>query len=48
MQANEPKADDFARLRQLSFRHVLCGHGEPLRDEAKDAFSSRIAKVFSV
>jgi hypothetical protein len=48
MQMNEPKADDFARLRQLSFRHVLCGHGEPLRDEAKDAFSSRIAKVFSV
>jgi hypothetical protein len=45
---NEPKADDFARLRQLSFQHVLCGHGEPLRDDAKEAFSSRIAEVFGV
>ncbi len=48
LQVNEPKADDFARLRQLPFRHVLCGHGEPLRDEAKEAFSARIAKVFGV
>ena len=48
MQVNEPKADDFARLRNLSFRHVLCGHGEPLRDDAKEAFAGRIAKVFGV
>jgi hypothetical protein len=48
MQANEPKGEDFARLGQLSFRHVLCGHGDPLRDEAREAFSERFSKVFGV
>ena len=48
VRVNEPKADDFARLRQLSFQHVLCGHGEPLRDDAKEAFSGRIAEIFGV
>ena len=48
MQVNEPKAADFMKLRQLSFQHVLCGHGEPLRVDAKEAFCERIAKVFGV
>jgi hypothetical protein len=48
MRANEPRGDDFARLGQLSFRHVLCGHGDPFRDEAKEAFSDRFRKVFGV
>lgn len=48
VRVNEPKADDFARLRQLSFQHVLCGHGEPLRDDAKEAFSGRITELFGV
>src|SRR5262245_172131 len=26
-QINEPKAQDFARLQELSFRHAICGHG---------------------
>lgn len=48
MQVNEPRGDDFARLGQLSFRHALCGHGDPLRGEAKEAFSDRFSKVFGI
>jgi hypothetical protein len=48
MQVNEPKATDFVRLRELSFRHTLCGHGAPLRDTAKEAYTARIENVFGV
>lgn len=48
MQVNEPGGEDFARLRELSFRHVLCGHGEPLRDRAKEAYMDRFQRVFGV
>src|SRR5262245_9234462 len=37
MQVNETKAQDFGRLLELSFRHVLCGHGPPVRDTAREA-----------
>lgn len=45
-QGNDPQASDFARLKQLSFRHVLCAHGEPLRDAAHAAFSERFQREF--
>ncbi|GAA5182259.1 hypothetical protein GCM10025771_31150 [Niveibacterium umoris] len=48
MQVNEPAADDFTRLKELSFRHALCGHGQPLRDIAKDAYTERANTVFGV
>ena len=48
MQVNEPKGEDFARLKQLSFRHALCGHGQPLRDEAGERFSATFARLFGV
>lgn len=48
VQAAEPKADDFARLKQLSFKHALCGHGEPLRDTAQEDYSATFKRVFSV
>jgi hypothetical protein len=48
MQVNEPKAEDFLRLRELSFRHVLCGHGAPLHNTAKEAYTERIHRVFSI
>ncbi|WP_374404582.1 hypothetical protein [Niveibacterium sp.] len=47
MQVSEPKVDDFSRLRELSFKHALCGHGEPLRDIAAEAYGARIAQVFA-
>jgi hypothetical protein len=48
MQVNEPQGQDFVRLRELSFRHVLCGHGSPVRDTAKEAFVARFQRVFGV
>ncbi len=48
MQLNEPKAEDFVRLRELSFRHVLCGHGVPLRHIAKEAYTDRFHRVFGI
>jgi hypothetical protein len=48
LQVNEPRGEDFARLRELSFRHVLCGHGEPLRNRAKEAYTDRFQQVFGV
>jgi hypothetical protein len=43
-----PAADDFARLKALPFRHVLCGHGEPLIDKAHEAFSATFNRLFGV
>lgn len=48
MQVNEPKAEDFARLQELPFRHALCGHGAPVRDTAKQAYSERFNRVFGI
>jgi hypothetical protein len=48
MKVNEPKAEDFVRLRELSFRHVLCGHGAPLHDTAKEAYADRFHRVFGI
>jgi hypothetical protein len=46
LQLNEPKAQDFIRLRELPFRHALCGHGPPVRDTAKEAYTARFQHVF--
>ncbi len=46
MQVNEPKVQDFTRLRAIPFRHALCGHGVPLRDVAQEAFHARFSQVF--
>ena len=48
MQVNEPKADDFVRLAALPYKHVLCGHGAPLRDNAKEAYGERFRQVFGI
>lgn len=46
--ANQPQASDFARIKQLGFRHVLCAHGEPLRDTAHAAFSALFQREYGV
>ena len=46
LQAAEPGAEDFARLKTLTFRHTLCGHGEPLLEDAHMAFSSSFDRLF--
>lgn len=48
MKVNEPKAQDFIRLNELAFSHVLCGHGTPLRNNAQQAFAERFKQVFEI
>lgn len=46
MQMARPAPDDFARLQGHSYRHALCGHGEPLRDTAHEDFGATFQKLF--
>jgi hypothetical protein len=48
MQVNEPKGEDFVALQALPFRHVLCGHGAPLKNTAKEAYTDRFRAVFGI
>jgi hypothetical protein len=48
LQRATPEGDDFARLKTLSFKHALCGHGEPLRDTAHEDYSATINRLFNV
>ena len=48
MQAAQPGAEDFARLAQVPFAHVFCGHGEPLLHGAQDAYRATFARLFGV
>ena len=48
VQRAEPGAEDFTRLKQLSFRHALCGHGDPLRDTAHEDYSATFNRLFGV
>ena len=41
-----PSVTDFRRLLALPFRHLISGHGEPLRDEARAQIAASIAEVF--
>lgn len=47
MQVSEPRKEDFVRLLELEFRHVLCGHGAPLRDTAREAYAASVERVFA-
>ena len=44
--AAEPAAEDFNRLKTLNFRHVLCGHGQPLLNSAKEDFNATFSRLF--
>jgi hypothetical protein len=48
VQRATPEGDDFSRLIQLSFKHALCGHGDPLRDTAHEDYSATIHRMFGV
>ncbi|KXJ57884.1 MAG: hypothetical protein ACJAZ4_001808 [Neptuniibacter pectenicola] len=47
-QVAEPSGDDFMRLSSLSFKHVLCGHGEPVRDTADSDYQATFQRMFSL
>lgn len=46
LHACEPGVEDFDRLLELPFRHLISGHGEPLRDEAHARVAASVAAVF--
>jgi len=48
MQANEPEAADFKRLKTLKFEHALCGHGEPLIGNASELYGATFKRLFDV
>ena len=48
LQANEPRADDWVRLKQVPFTHILCGHGSPLLETAQADFHATFARLFGV
>lgn len=45
--ACEPDAEDFRRLLERRFRHLISAHGEPLRDEAHARVQASVAGVFA-
>lgn len=47
-QVASPLAEDFVRLSEWSFKHALCGHGEPLRDTAFRDYSETFKRMFSL
>lgn len=44
----EPEAVDFARLKALSFRHLLPAHGAPIRDTAYEQLCATFEREFKV
>jgi hypothetical protein len=48
VQRATPQGEDFTRLKALSFKHALCGHGEPLRDTAHEDYSATFNRQFGV
>ena len=48
VRSSEPEASDFARLKQLTFRHLLPAHGTPIRDTAHEQLSATFAREFGV
>lgn len=47
-QAMEVQAADFARLKLLSFRHLISAHGEPLLNAAYDKLTTTIKLEFKI
>ncbi len=48
LQAAEPKAEDFVRLKGVPFKHALCGHGEPLLNTAKEDYLATFTRLFNI
>lgn len=48
MHASQPQADDFIRLKEVQFKHALCGHGTPLLHNAQEAFHDRFNEAFNI
>lgn len=45
---SQPQADDFVRLKEIPFKHALCGHGYPLKDNAQEEYHKTFNEIFKV
>lgn len=45
---SEPQPDDFVRLKEVPFRHALCGHGIPRRHTAQGDYHATFNRFFQV
>ena len=45
---SQPKPGDFVRLKEIRFKHALCGHGVPRRDTAQQDYHAAFHKFFQV
>lgn len=48
LQAAAPKSEDFLRLKEVSFKHALCGHGDPLLNTAKEDYLATFSRLFNI
>lgn len=48
LQAAAPAVDDFTRLKELKFKHALCGHGSPLKETAYQDYSATFERLFEL
>ena len=48
MHGSQPKAEDFIRLKEIEFRHALCGHGTPLLDIAQEHYHKTFDTIFNL
>lgn len=47
LHASQPGPEDFVRLKEVPFRHVLCGHGVPARN-GMEAYHATFNRMFQV
>lgn len=48
MHESQPMASDFIRLKEIPFKHALCGHGYPLLHIAQEEFHTTFDKIFNL
>ena len=48
LMGSKPQAEDFKRLKEVPFKHALCGHGRPLRDTAQQEYHATFTRAFEV
>lgn len=48
MHGSQPQAGDFTRLKEVTFKHALCGHGDPLIGNADELFHNTFNQIFNV
>ncbi|HRH95444.1 MAG TPA: hypothetical protein PLB55_05890 [Prosthecobacter sp.] len=48
MNVNEPKPEDFNRLKEIPFENALCGHGQPLQGAADAFYAASFNRLFGV